>query len=98
MSEQSTVKHTAGEWFAKGKQVRYRLPGFSTSELLAQCDTEANAELIVREHNSFDQMLSALKAAEGRLVNCIPIGEPTNALHLVRAAISAAEPKKVGKP
>jgi len=38
--------HTPGPWHATGKNVRYRLPGFSTTEKLADCDTEATAVLV----------------------------------------------------
>lgn len=93
MSTDST-KHIPGEWFAKGKHVRYRLPGFTTSELLADCDTESTAHLIVKMLSALKATEKAIVALEGQSIEYRLAMELSTSLKQIRAAISKAEEVK----
>ena len=82
---QGKAQHT----FAKGTHVRYRLPGFTTSELLADCGTEANAEMIAHRWNSHEQLVAALKRLKSCLFTEQP-GEKMQAVEQADAALRAA--------
>lgn len=61
---ESKVGYTPGPWHARGKQVRYHLPGFFTSERLADCDREANARLIAAAPELLAELRIALSLLE----------------------------------
>lgn len=44
-----------------------------------------------QKSNAHEALVDALRAAEIQLVNCLPIGKPTDALHKVRAALAKVE-------
>ena len=60
MTTKEHVKHTPRPWFVSGKQVRYCMPNFKTSELLADCWTEEDACLIAAS----PRMVDALQAIQ----------------------------------
>jgi len=59
---QTPITEVRAEWFAKGKHVRYRLPGFTTSELAATCDTAETALVMSASRELLESAKDALES------------------------------------
>jgi len=65
---QTIITEVRAPWFAKGKHVRYRLPGFTTSELVATCDTAETALVMSAAPDLLESAKDALESLK-RLPN-----------------------------